>query len=110
MAQQLDQHINDQWGEEAAFVVVGFSMGTLISRYYLQGLGGAERCSAFFSISGPHRGSFWGYFYPGKGTRQMRPNSEFLKNLDATVERLGEIPIVSYWTPFDLMIVPATTT
>jgi triacylglycerol lipase len=46
------------------------------------------------------------YAYPGKGARQMRPGSQFLKDLEATEDRLGDIPVVSYRTPMDLIILP----
>jgi triacylglycerol lipase len=37
----------------------------------------------------------------------MRPGSNFLEDLAATESRLGEIPVISYRTPFDLMILPS---
>ena len=41
--------------------------------------------------------------------RQMRPGSEFLQQLAKTEDRLGDIPIVSYRTPADLIILPSTS-
>src|SRR6187397_651848 len=37
--------------------LVGFSMGALVARYWLQRLGGKERTRRFVSISGPHGGT-----------------------------------------------------
>jgi len=37
----------------------------------------------------------------------MRPGSSFLNNLAATESELGEIPVFSYRTPLDLMILPS---
>jgi triacylglycerol lipase len=95
-------------GEPAA--LVGFSMGALVARHYLQSLGGALRCRAFFSIAGPHRGTYSARLYPGAGTRQMRPGSPFLVELEAGARGLGAFPVFTYRTPLDLMVRPAATT
>jgi len=88
--------------------LVGFSMGALVARHYLQARDGARTARAFFSISGPHRGTYSAYFYPGLGTRQMRPGSAFLNGLDSG--GLHGLPVSTYRTPLDLMVLPASTT
>ena len=109
LARELHGFLEKELTEGERITLIGFSMGTLISRYYLQELEGHRRADAFFSISGPHAGTWTAWFYPGEGVRQMRPGSHFLRELDASVGRLGEMPITCYWTPFDLMILPATS-
>ena len=106
LAESLKEGIDKEFGPNERFAMVGFSMGGLVSRYYLQNLGGAERCDSFITVSSPHHGSNLAYAYPGKGARQMRPGSAFLKDLEVTEDRLGDIPIVSYRTPMDLIILP----
>jgi triacylglycerol lipase len=106
LAETLKEGIDKEFGPDERFAMVGFSMGGLVSRYYLQNLGGAERCEAFITVSSPHHGTKMAYAYPGKGARQMRPGSEFLKGLEASESRLGDIPVVSYRTPMDLIILP----
>jgi triacylglycerol lipase len=106
LAETLKEGIDKEFGPDERFAMVGFSMGGLVSRYYLQNLGGAERCEAFITVSSPHHGTKMAYAYPGKGARQMRPGSEFLKDLEASESRLGDIPVVSYRTPMDLIILP----
>jgi len=91
------------------FAIVGFSMGAIVSRYYMQEVGGAKRVVAFFSVAGPHSGTRSAYFYPG-GIRQLRPRSKFLRELEVTADRLGDLPITCYWTPYDLMIRPLSST
>ena len=39
----------------------------------------------------------------------MRPGSRFLEDLRKSESRLGRIPVVSYHTPLDLVIVPANS-
>ena len=106
LAESLKEEIDKEFGPTDRFALVGFSMGGLVSRYYLQNLGGAERCDTFITVSSPHHGTNVAYAYPGKGARQMRPGSPFLKDLEATEDRLGDIPVVSYRTPMDLIILP----
>ena len=47
--------------------------------------------------------------YPSQGVKEMLPGSTFLKSLESTEDRLGEIPITSYYTHLDLIILPATS-
>jgi triacylglycerol lipase len=106
LAQGLQQDINQKFGDEKPFGLIAFSMGDLVSRYYLQELGGADRCETFITISTPHHGSKVAHAYPTKGSQQMRPGSEFLQKLAASEDNLKDIPIVSYRTPLDLVIIP----
>ena len=89
--------------------MVAFSMGGLVARHYLQMLGGAARCDQLLTISSPHQGTQSAWLYPSKGARDMRPGSLFLRRLQATEEVLKGIQLVSYHTPLDLMILPATS-
>ncbi len=106
LAQGLQRDIEKEFGTEEPFGLVAFSMGGLVSRYYLQELGGADRCETFMTISTPHHGTKVAYTYPTKGAQQMRPGSEFLQKLHASEKNLKDIPIVSYRTPLDLIIIP----
>jgi triacylglycerol lipase len=49
------------------------------------------------------------WLYPTLGAVQMRPGSLFLNQLADGEKRLGSIPVASYRTPCDLMILPATS-
>lgn len=109
LAHQMKQQIDAAYGPDEKISVVGFSMGGLVSRYYLQDLGGAGRCQQLITIASPHAGTHMAKCYPSKGAFQMRPGSDFLKRLQATEHRLGKMPVVSYRTPFDLMILPSTS-
>ena len=109
LAQALSDYIEKSVPPGERFAIVGFSMGTIVARYYMQELDGAKRVLAFFSVAGPHKGTRSAYLYPG-GIKQLRPGSRFLRELDATVDRLTGIPITCYWTPYDLMIRPVSST
>mgnify|MGYP003586065037 FL=1 len=107
LAQKLAAYIEAQLPGSTPFAVVGFSMGCLIARSYLQQLGGAQRACALFAISGPHQGSWLAYGYPGQGCREMRRGSAFLQQLAQSVDALGPLPLFAYRTPFDLMVLPS---
>ncbi|MFC7336498.1 esterase/lipase family protein [Haloferula chungangensis] len=107
MAEQLKKEVNAAFGEEQEILLVGFSMGGLVARCYLQDLGGADRCEAFVTISTPHHGTKMAKFHWGKGAAEMRPGSVFLKALQDSESRMGKMPIVSYRTPMDAIVVPA---
>jgi triacylglycerol esterase/lipase EstA (alpha/beta hydrolase family) len=87
--------------------VVGFSMGALVTRYWIQRGGGRARVRRFVSISGPHAGTANAYALPFAGVREMRPGSTLLRDLSQDTDPWGAVEVHCFWTPFDLMIVPA---
>lgn len=109
LAQKLEKFIKNELGDSKKFILVGFSMGGIISRYYLQNLDGAKRVEKFFAISSPHNGTFTAYLYFGKGVKQLRPQSKFLKQLNESQDTLKEIKLFAYYTPFDLSVLPYTS-
>lgn len=106
LAQQVEDLIEARIPAGSPLDLVGFSMGGVVSRYYLQRLGGVERVRRFVSISAPHRGTMTAYLRRLPGTLQMRPGSELLRDLDADVHVLERLDVTSIWTPLDLMILP----
>ena len=106
LAVHLKKDIDAEFGTKEPINIVAFSMGGLVSRYYLQELGGAERCKQLITISSPHNGTKVAYIYPTKGAAEMRPGSPFLKGLRATEGNLGSMPVTSYRTPLDMVILP----
>lgn len=107
LALQIKAYINLYLSSVPKIDVVGFSMGGIISRYYIQRLGGVEKVRNFITLSSPHNGTWIGYFRYNLGARQMRPHSTFLQALNQSLEDLQRINFVSVWTPYDLMIVPS---
>jgi triacylglycerol lipase len=107
---KLASFVRDNIAAGSPVALVGFSMGALVVRHYLQALGGARSTRVFFSIAGPHQGTLNAYLFPGPGTRQMRPGSPFLLELNSGLAALGALPVFTYRTPFDLTVHPARTT
>jgi len=106
LAIKLKDYIENNLEADSRFVLVGFSLGAIVCRHYLQELGGIDRVCQLITISAPHHGSYLSYIYPGKGMKQLRPKSDFLKNLEAKEFLLKSINLFSYRTPLDLMIIP----
>ena len=108
LAKQVKEYIDLNFSPQEKIKLIGFSMGGLVTRYYLQRLNGIQKTEKYVSISAPNNGSNWAYFLPFKGIKQMRPNSSFLQDLNQDVkEQLQQIPCLTFWTPIDTMIVPA---
>lgn len=104
---KLKRYIDSTLNEDQSFVLIGFSMGCIVSRYYLQNLEGVNRCQAFHGISGPYHGSLLAYFFIGQGARDLRPDSPLLNDLKNNEKVLKNIELHSYRTPFDQMILPS---
>jgi triacylglycerol lipase len=109
VARRLKQDIDGRFGPDSRIAVISFSMGGIVSRYYLQNLGGAKRCDSLITIASPHHGTRAAWIYPSKGAAQMRPGSKFLAKLQQTEHRLGKIPVSSYRTRMDLVILPPSS-
>jgi triacylglycerol lipase len=114
LAQQLSDFINANVPRDTRCDLVGFSMGGIICRYYLQRLGGIARVDRFVAISAPEHGTWWASVCPGEcqrlpGVAQLRPGSAFLRDLNSDAQMLDRVRFTTIWTPLDLMIVPATS-
>lgn len=107
LAAQVRDYVESYLAHAAEVDVLGFSMGGIVGRYYIQRLGGSARVRRFVTLSSPHNGTWTGYLRPNIGAGQMRPNSNFLQDLNSTVDELYQVEFTSVWTPYDLMIVPA---
>ena len=107
LAGQLAAWIEAHFAAGQSIDLVGFSMGGLVARYYVQRLGGIERVRRFITMSSPHKGTWTAFLRQNRGARQMRPGSAFLQDLNRDAATLCRIEFTTIRTPFDLMIVPA---
>lgn len=109
LAEQVADYIKTNFTLNQTLDLVGFSMGGIVSRYYIQRLGGVKRIQRFITISSPHNGTWIAYGSQRPGAKQMRPGSQFLRDLNQDIEILRQVDYTSIWTPLDLMIVPASS-
>ena len=106
LARQLADFIAQNIGGRR-FDLVGFSMGGLITRHYVQRLGGIGKTGRFITMATPHHGTHMARIASLPGWVQMRPGSEFLRDLARDADVLLAIPFTSFYTPLDTIIVPA---
>lgn len=109
LAAQVAVYVDQTFPVGQAIDLVGFSMGGIVSRYYVQRLGGIDRVQRFITLSSPHLGTWAAYSRWNPGCGQMRPNSPFLIDLNQNASILSQINFTSIWTPFDLIIIPANS-
>ncbi|WP_448267898.1 esterase/lipase family protein [Nostoc sp. DSM 114159] len=109
LAKQVADYVTATFAPEQSLDLIGFSMGGIVSRYYVQRLGGINRVQRFITISSPHYGTVVAYGSRRPGCLQMRPDSIFLKDLNSDAVMLEQLDFTSIWTPYDLMIVPANS-
>jgi triacylglycerol lipase len=115
LAQQLSDFIEANVPRDTRCDLVGFSMGGIVCRYYLQRLGGITRVDRFVAISAPEHGTWWASLCPVEllrwwpGVAQLRPDSAFLRDLNSDAQVLDRVRFTTMWTPLDLMIFPAAS-
>lgn len=109
LAAQLAESIANRFGRTQEIDYVGFSMGGLIGRTFLQQMEGWRQIRLFVSIATPHRGTYTAYVTSRPAMVQMRPGSDFLARLNQDLTPLGAAHFTSIWTPLDLTIVPPTS-
>ncbi len=112
LATQLEAFVHATLQQHRAHTadLVGFSMGALVARVYLQELSGHRSIRTFVSLSGPQRGTYTAYALSVfAGVRQMRPGSALLRRLGDDVSGLPNVSVHCVYTPYDALIVPATS-
>src|SRR5512143_2160073 len=78
-ARKLQQFVQEQlpkwrkWSgaDDAQVILVGHSMGGLVSRYYLEVLGGWRDCIAAITVGSPHRGAIGAIDGISNGVKKM---------------------------------------
>ncbi len=106
MARQLDAFVTANIPSGERFDLVGFSMGGLVCRYYIQKMGGFSRVRRLVTLSTPNHGTFWAWFSGRPGIKEMRPGSRMLRDLNGDVSKLAPLAYTSIYTPLDLTIIP----
>ena len=106
-AEQLSQFINSNFSLQQSLDLVGFSMGGLVCRYYLQRLGGFKQVKNLVTIAAPHQGTLTAHIIAYTACRQMRPESGFLQDLNSDQHTLNQINCTAIWNPLDFVILPS---
>lgn len=86
--------------------LVVHSFGGIISRYYIQNLGGKDHVRNLITIATPHHGTYTAYLGPGKSADQMRYNSPFIQALNAKGYAYAPVKYTSIWSNIDEIVIP----
>jgi triacylglycerol lipase len=87
--------------------VVGHSLGGLAARYYVQRMGGDARVHTVVTLGAPHGGTRLGRFVPHPVARQLRPDSDLVRELAEPAPGCRS-RFVAFWSDHDEMVVPHT--
>ena len=109
LALRLDQHIQQRFGADTRVDLLGFSMGGVIGRIWLQELGGAQRTRRFFSVGSPQQGTLAAQLLPRlllPGAADMKMGSRLLRELNRQPDALAGVECCSFFCHWDLMVCP----
>jgi triacylglycerol lipase len=106
----LNELILEKYGLEKELDILGFSMGGIVGRYWIQQFNGYKRTKRFISIGSPHKGTLIAQLvpkYPFRGISEMKINSNFLRELEKNDFFLKDIECINFFTYWDLMVFPS---
>ena len=109
LAKILDLYIRREIGKGVNIDLLGFSMGGLIGRVWLQQMGGATITTRFISVGSPHRGTFTAQLVPSwslAGIAEMKRGSLLLRELNDDFTVLSKVECISFFCRWDLMVFP----
>lgn len=86
--------------------VVAHSLGGVIARYYVTRLGGDERVHTLVSLGSPHAGTLLAHLVPSALTRQLRPGSPLMQELNEPAPAC-RTRVLAFWSDTDEAVVPA---
>ncbi|MEB3318038.1 MAG: alpha/beta fold hydrolase [Cyanobacteriota bacterium] len=112
LAAELGRGIESRFGTERPLDVMGFSMGGVISRTWIQLLEGARRVRRFTSVASPQQGTLTALPWPGRwlaSVGDMKVGSPLLRRLNADRQALAAIECCSLYCLADLMVLPGWT-
>ena len=106
----LNELILEKYGLEEELDILGFSMGGIIGRYWIQKFKGYKRTRRLITIGSPHKGTLIAQFvpkFPFRGISEMKIKSKFLRELANTDFFLNDVECISFFTYWDLMVFPS---
>lgn len=87
-------------------ILIGHSMGGLVSRVYLHRLDGAKRVVALLTLGSPHHGTVLATPPVSENIRQMQLNNPWLAELNTSEAQPAPVPITSIYTAHDNLVSP----
>jgi triacylglycerol lipase len=108
-ADLLARHIEAAFGATRPIDILGFSMGGVIARTWIQLQGGHRRTRRFISVGSPQQGTLTAQPWPRwplAGVADLKWGSPLLERLNRDLEPLERIECCSFYSGLDLMVVP----
>jgi triacylglycerol lipase len=105
----LDQQIQAAFGAEQPVDLLGFSMGGVIARTWIQLLGGHRRTRRLTSVGSPHQGTLTAMPWPRwpmAGIADLKWGSPLLQELNGNLDSLRTIACCSFYSGIDLVVLP----
>lgn len=109
LAELLGSHIESAFGREQPLDLLGFSMGGVIGRTWIQLLGGHGRTRRFISVGSPQHGTLTAMPWPRwplEGIADLKWGSPLLERLNGDLEPLRQVDCCSFYCNPDLMVLP----
>lgn len=108
-AELLGGHIQATFGMEQPIDLLGFSIGGVIARTWIQLLEGHQRTRRFISVGSPQQGTLTAQPWPGrifKGIAGLKWGSGLLERLNSNLDTLHRIECHSFYSAIDLAVLP----
>ncbi|MCP9849385.1 triacylglycerol lipase [Cyanobium sp. Morenito 9A2] len=109
LAEELGRAIDTAYGPEQMVDLLGFSMGGVIGRCWIQLLGGHHRTRRFISVASPQQGTLLAQVCPSwllGGIAELKMGSPLIQRLNEDVRSLASVECLSLFTPIDQVVVP----
>ena len=87
-------------------IILAHSMGGLAARCYLAAEPNRNRVEKIITLASPHHGTLIARLSPTKNSRQMRPESSFIDELNRSPSQERSAPITSIFSVDDNIVVP----
>jgi triacylglycerol lipase len=108
-AAELAAHIDAAYPGQTPLDLLGFSIGGVIARTWIQRLGGHRRTRRFISLGSPQQGTLTAQPWPGqifKGLADLKWDSALLRELNSNSELLQSVDCHSFYSALDLAVLP----
>lgn len=109
LARRLGSHIEAAFGPDTPIDLLGFSMGGVIGRTWIQLQGGRQRTRRFLSVGSPQQGTLTAQPWPRQllaSIADMKLGSPLLRQLNQNLDGLRGVECWSAYCICDLMVVP----
>lgn len=109
LAHRLGSQIEATFGPHTQIDLLGFSMGGVIGRTWIQLQGGRSRTRRFISVGSPQQGTLTAQPWPSwllAGIADMKWGSPLLRQLNTNLEGLDGVECCSFYCAADLMVLP----